>query len=161
MAVTITTSSTRHDSFTIERRFKAPSARVFAAWSTQEAKRAWFFGGEGWIEEFRAFDFREGGSEELVGRKQSGTTSAFFCRYWEIIPDRRIVYAYDMHMDGVRISVSLATIELTPDGSGTHMTLTEQGAYLVAYDPNRDDNGSRQRGTAELLDRVAAYVDAT
>lgn len=154
----MTTETTRHDTFVIERRLKASPARVFAAWSTLEAKKAWFFGGEGWEEQSRAFDFREGGVEELVGRKGSGTISAFHCRYFEIVPDRRIVYAYDMHLNGVRISVSLATIELRPEGTGTHLTLTEQGAYLVSYDPNGDDHGSRLRGTMELVDRVEAWV---
>lgn len=153
------TEMTRHDTFVIERRLKASPARVFAAWSTLEAKKKWFFGGEGWEEQVRAFDFREGGVEELVGRKGSGTISRFHCRYWEIVPDRRIVYAYDMTMNGVRISVSLATIELRPDGAGTQLTLTEQGAYLVHFDPNGDDHGSRLRGTMELVDRVEAFVD--
>lgn len=149
---------TRHDTFVIERRLKASPARVFAAWSTLEAKKKWFAGGEGWEEQFRAFDFREGGVEELIGRKGSGTVSAFRCQYWEIIPDRRIVYAYDMILNGMRISVSLATIDLRPDGTGTHLTVTEQGAYLVAYDPQGDDHGSRLRGTIELIDRVEAFV---
>lgn len=150
---------TRHDTFVIERKLKASPKRVFAAWSTLEAKKQWFFGGEGWEEQSRVFDFREGGIEELVGRKGSGAVSAFHCQYWEIIPDRRIVYAYAMRLNGVRISVSLATIELRPDGAGTHLTLTEQGAYLVSYDPNGDDHGSRLRGTIELVDRVEAFVD--
>ncbi|MDP3739905.1 MAG: SRPBCC family protein [Hyphomonadaceae bacterium] len=159
MVETLDKPGAKHASFTIERKFKAPPKRVFAAWATLEAKQKWFAGGEGWTEEVRGFDFREGGSEELVGRKKTGTVSAFFCRYWEIIPDQRIVYAYDMHLDGVRISVSLATIELRPEGTGTHMTLTEQGAYLVPYDPDGDDHGSRLRGTTELIDRVVKYVD--
>jgi hypothetical protein len=39
------------------------------------------------------------------------------------------------------------------------MKLTEQGAYLVAYDQQGDDNGSRERGTQELLENLARYVD--
>ena len=159
MTTTATEQRTRHNSFTIERTLKASPKRVFAAWSTLEAKRKWFHGGEGWIEIKRSFDFREGGSEEAIGRKKSGVTSAFLARYWEIIPDKRIVYAYDMHLDGVRISVSLATIELRPAGTGTHLTVTEQGAYLVPYDPQGDDHGSRERGTIELIDRIVKLVD--
>ena len=159
MTTTATEQHTRHDSFMIERTLKASPRRVFAAWSTLDAKKKWFFGGEGWTESKRALDFREGGSEELVGKKKSRATSAFLARYWEIVPDKRIVYAYDMHLDGVRISVSLATIELRPAGTGTHLTVTEQGAYLVRYDPQGDDHGSRERGTIELIDRVVKLVD--
>ena len=148
-----------HASFTIERSFKASPARLFAAWATAEARAKWFVGGGGWTEVIREFDFREGGRERVVGRKGSGTISDFRCTYVEVIPDRRIVFAYEMFLNDERISVSLATIELWPEGKGARMKLTEQGAYLVAYDPQGDDNGSRERGTGELLDNLAKYVD--
>ena len=152
-------SDVKHDTFVITRKLKAPPARAFAAWATVEAKRRWFFGGEGWTERFRAFDFREGGIEELEGRKGSGAVSRFVCRYHEIVPDTRIVYAYDMILDDVRISVSLATIAFAPDGTGTQLTVTEQGVYLVSFDPNGDDHGSRLRGTEELIARAVAEID--
>lgn len=55
-----------------------------------------------------------------------------------------------MHLDGVRISVSLTTIELKPQGGGTKLVLTEQGAFLDGY----DDAGAREEGTRELLDAL-------
>lgn len=148
-----------HASFAIERSFKASPARVFSAWATADARAAWFVGGNGWNQLIREFDFREGGRERVVGRKGSGTISDFRASYMEVIPDRRIVFAYEMFLNDVRVSVSLATIELWPDGKGARMKLTEQGAYLVAYDPQGDDNGSRERGTRELMDNLASYVD--
>jgi uncharacterized protein YndB with AHSA1/START domain len=148
-----------HASFTIERSFKASPARVFAAWATAEARATWFVGGQGWTQLIREFDFREGGRERVVGRKGSGTTSDFRAAYVEVIPDRRIVFTYEMFLNDVRVSVSLATIELWPEGKGARMKLTEQGAYLVVYDPQGDDNGSRERGTRELLDNLARHVD--
>ena len=39
-----------------------------------------------------------------------------------------------MHIGDTRISVSLATIELKPEGTGTRLTFTEQGAFLDGYD---------------------------
>lgn len=157
--MTTSSAGVKHDTFVITRKLKAPPARAFAAWATVEAKRKWFYGGEGWTEQVRAFDFSEGGVEELVGRKGSGIVSRFLCRYHEIVPGERIVYAYDMFLDGVRISVSLATIEFAADGTGTKLTVTEQGAYTVGFDPNGDDHGSRLRGTQELIDRAAAAID--
>jgi uncharacterized protein YndB with AHSA1/START domain len=147
-----------HASFTIERSFKASPARVFAAWATAEARATWFVGGHGWTQLIREFDFREGGRERVVGRKGTGTISDFRASYVEVIPDRRIVFTYEMFLNDVRVSVSLATVELWPDGKGARMKLTEQGAYLVAYDPQGDDNGSRERGTRELLDNLAKHV---
>jgi uncharacterized protein YndB with AHSA1/START domain len=66
------------------------------------------------------------------------------------VPDRRIVYAYAMQLDDVKISVSLATIEFVPSGAGTTLVLTEQGAFLDGY----DDAGSREHGTGGLLDKL-------
>jgi uncharacterized protein YndB with AHSA1/START domain len=147
-----------HADFSIERRFKASPARVFAAWAKADARATWFVGGHGWTQLIREFDFREGGRERVVGRKGSGTISDFRADYVEIIPDRRIVFTYEMFLNDERVSVSLATIELWPEGKGTRMKLTEQGAYLVAYDPQGDDNGSRERGTRELMDNLEKYL---
>jgi uncharacterized protein YndB with AHSA1/START domain len=66
------------------------------------------------------------------------------------VPDRRIVYAYAMHLDDVKISVSLATIEFAGAGAGTRLVVTEQGAFLDGY----DDAGSREHGTGGLLDKL-------
>ena len=67
------------------------------------------------------------------------------------MPDQRIIYAYDMHLDDKRISVSLATVELKPVGSsGTRLVFTEQAVFLDGY----DDAESRERGTRGLLDKL-------
>ena len=161
MTQTITQQSVKHASFTIERTFKAPPKRVFAAWATADAKAKWFGAPPSEVvEEIREFNFREGGSDRLRGRWNSGRISDFRNTYWEIIPDKRIVYAYEMVMnDSIRMSVSLATIEFAPSGSGTRMTLTEQGAFLEPFDPNGDDAGSREHGTNWLVDKLAAFLD--
>jgi len=61
-----------------------------------------------------------------------------------------------MYGDGVRISVSVATIEFAPnaDGTGTTLTWTEQGAFLDGY----DDAGSREHGTGQLLEALGASL---
>ena len=66
----------------------------------------------------------------------------------------RIVYAYDMHLEGTRISVSLGTVELEPEGDGTRLTYTEQGAYLDGL----DSADQRESGTGGLLDALGAEL---
>jgi hypothetical protein len=58
-----------------------------------------------------------------------------------------------MYADGVRISVSVATIEFaaTADGTGTTLTWTEQGAFLDGFD-DPDASSLRQGGTEEMLE---------
>jgi uncharacterized protein YndB with AHSA1/START domain len=70
------------------------------------------------------------------------------------VPDERIVYAYEMHMDDVKISVSLATVEFKPDGAGTRMIFTEQGVFLDSF----EDGGGREQGTRVLLDQLGAAL---
>jgi uncharacterized protein YndB with AHSA1/START domain len=157
--------SVTHASFTITRRWNAAPARVFQAFADQDAKRQWFGrapGGE--IHEER-FDFREGGLEVLGGRHANGMVTRFDCLYRDIVAPEageggRIVYSYVMHLDGAKISVSHACIELEPEGppdnpKGTKFVLTEYGDYLDGY----DDAGNREHGTNALMDRLGAFVE--
>jgi uncharacterized protein YndB with AHSA1/START domain len=145
-----------HGVFTIERTYPGVKPqRVFNAFATAEGKAGWFSGpDERWTIVEREFDFRVGGAERLVGKWTTGMVTAFEARYWDIIPGERIVYAYEMRLDDRKISVSLATIEFKPAGDGTRLVLTEQGAFLDGY----DDNGSRERGTLELIDKLDAWL---
>lgn len=157
MKDTVKNPPAQHASFTIERSFTQPPARVFAAWADPEAKAKWFAGTAGkWKPLVREMDFRVGGRERLKGEWDSGMVTDFDARYHDIVPGRRIVYSYAMHLDGRRISVSLATIEFEPEGAGTRLRLTEQGAFLDGY----DDAGSRERGTAAQMDKVARALEA-
>jgi uncharacterized protein YndB with AHSA1/START domain len=145
-----------HASFVIERKFKQAPERVFNAFADPVAKARWFSGPpDQWRQELRAFDFRVGGREQLVGTWIGGKTSAFDAHYQDIVPNRRIIYAYGMKIDGAPISVSLATIEFKPAGTGTLLVITEQGAFLDGY----EDGGSREHGTHMLLGRLAASLE--
>jgi uncharacterized protein YndB with AHSA1/START domain len=142
--------SVTHATFVIDRAYDAPPPRVFAAWATQEAKARWFAGPGEWQAVVREFDFRVGGHERLKGAFPDGRFSDFRSHYFDIVPDRRIVYGYDMYINEAKISVSLATIQFRPAGSGTRLIVTEQGAFLDGY----DDAGSREQGTRWLLDKL-------
>ena len=148
--------SAAHGLFTIERTYPGVTPqRVFNAFATVEGKAGWFSGpDERWTIVEREFDFRVGGTERLVGKWTTGMVTKFEARYFDIIPGERIVYAYEMHLDGRKISVSLATIEFKPAGDGAQLVLTEQGAFLDGY----DDGGSRERGTNELIDKLGAWL---
>ena len=144
-----------HDSLTVERTLDAAPARVFAAFTTQDGKSKWFSGPPGWTTTVEAFDVRPGGRERAVTLSTDGLAHVFDAAYFEVTPDRRIVYAYEMHLGERRISVSLATVELTPKGSGTHLKITEQGVFLNGY----EDGGSRLQGTRQLVDQLAASLE--
>ena len=104
------------------------------------------------------FDFRAGGRERF-GFKMAGTTYRYDARYYDIVPDQRIVYSYEMYAGGARISVSVATIEFAKSGDGTVLTWTEQGAYLDGIDGPQAP-ALRQEGTTEMLDGLTRYLTA-
>lgn len=67
-----------------------------------------------------------------------------------------------MLLDGVRMSVSLSTLELEPDGEGTLLTLTEQGAFFTgSVESDGAQVAGRKEGTSGLLDALKEYVDGS
>lgn len=148
--------SIRHATFTIERTYDAPPSRVFQAFADPDIKHRWFSPPEEWGPDEWEMDFRVGGRETSRGGPPGGPVHLFDSRYHDIVPDERIVYAYDMHLDDVRISVSVTTIELRPASTGTRLVLTDQGAYLDGHDSPAD----REHGVGAQLDAIAAALDA-
>ncbi|MFT3694985.1 MAG: SRPBCC family protein [Kofleriaceae bacterium] len=142
-----------HGTFTLERTYPVAPAKVWAAFAKAENKKKWF-GGDEWTQLKDEFDFRVGGREISIGKHKNGVVSAFECRYYDIIENIRMVYAYEMHLDDKKISVSLATIELEQVGTSTKLTMHEDGAYLDGY----DDAGSRRGGTEWLLGKLGEVV---
>jgi uncharacterized protein YndB with AHSA1/START domain len=139
--------SVTHNTFVIERVYEATPARVFAAFADPAIKARWFAGPEGWSQDKPVFDFHVGGRERAGGGPKGGPVHRFDAIYQDIVPNERIVYTYEMHMDDTRISVSLATLQFKAEGGGTRLILTEQGAYLDGH----DIPAQREAGTRELL----------
>lgn len=148
-----------HTTFAIERTYGAPPARVFAAFANQGTKRRWFAEGDEFdVEEFTV-DFRVGGLEVArfrfkgggpPGAPAAGTEIRNDTSYQDIVPDRRIVFAYTMTVGEKRISASLATVDLVPSGAGTRLTFTWQGAFF----DGGDMPASREEGWRTLLQNL-------
>ncbi len=144
-----------HATFHLEHTYDAPVARVWKALTDETTKQTWFGGTPGrWELLERHMDVRVGGRERLKGRSEGGVVSTFDATYHDVIPNERLVYTYEMHMDDKKISVSLATMQLKAEGEKTTLMVTEQGAFLDGY----DDAGSREQGTGHLLDALGASL---
>jgi uncharacterized protein YndB with AHSA1/START domain len=150
----MTKRSATHATFVIERSYEASPARVFAAFASRAAKGRWFVGPDEWEASDLKLDFRVGGKESVSGGPPGGPVHKYRARYHDIVPDQRIVSTYDMYLDKTRISVSLATVEFKPKGTGTRLIYTEQGAFLDAF----DKPALRESGTAGLLDQLGAEL---
>ena len=149
----MTDRTVEHNTFVLERTYNAAPARVFRAFADPEHKRRWF--GAPDAENAGTMDFRVGGAESMSGDIPDGPSFRYDAVYQDIVENERIVYTYDMHLDGRRISVSVATVEIVPDGDRTRLILTEQGVFLDGL----DQPAMREHGTNDLLDKLGATLD--
>jgi uncharacterized protein YndB with AHSA1/START domain len=151
----MTDRSVSHGTFVIERRYPAPPAKVFGAWADGAAKGTWMddpdYKSDGSQYEL---DFRVGGHERFSGLAPDGKPQSYDAQYYDIVPDYRIVYSYEMYAADDRMSVSLATVEIVPDQDGTKLTYTEQGAFLDGIDKPE----AREEGIAWMLDNLGKYL---
>jgi uncharacterized protein YndB with AHSA1/START domain len=145
----VTTRSAQHGTIRLERRYKASPARVFAAWAESEARAKWDVPGR-WVIAEQTFDFREGGREVKRFGPKGDPRLVADTLYLDIVPQRRIVFSYSMTSRGTPISVSLTTVEISPDGRDTQLLLTEQVAFL----DGRDNAANREEGLASMLDKI-------
>lgn len=151
----MTERSVVHSTYVIERCYPTSADRIFAAFATPESKRRWFAEGEGFALEQFKMDFRIGGTERTRFRvttrgPMEGKIFTNETTYMDIVPERRIVFAYSMAVGDQRISASLVSIELAPGEKGCTLIFTEQGAFFEGADtPNM-----REAGWGQLLEAL-------
>ena len=100
--------SIRQHDFTIERRFSQSPDQTFQAFADPDLRRRWFRVPDSWTDTEWSLDFRVGGGELNAGRDDRGTHHLFRSRFHDIVVGERIVFAYDMLLEGRLTSVSLA-----------------------------------------------------
>ncbi|MBY8825221.1 SRPBCC family protein [Sphingomonas colocasiae] len=152
----MTTDPVAHHSFVIERELPGPPRQAFRFWSDPKLKDRWSGCHADWTILEDAFDFRPGGLEIKRWRTPEGEELTFHGHYLDIVPRERIIYAYEMSFGGVRLSASLVTIELTPQGDRTRMKFTEQAAFLTGDDASEQRRQGTQEGVDRLVDAIAA-----
>jgi uncharacterized protein YndB with AHSA1/START domain len=138
-----------HSTFSIERAYDTSAGRVFAAWADPASKARWFSPGG-----HHELDFRVGGRELNQGHNSDGQVLNFESRYHDIVIDHRIVYTSTLSVAENVVTVSLTTVELTPDGDRTRLLLTEHGAFLDGH----EQPDWRAQGTGQWLDALAAEL---
>ncbi|WP_269931041.1 SRPBCC family protein [Aminobacter sp. HY435] len=149
-------SLAEHRTLVIERQLAASARHAFRFWSDAALKERWNACHPDWRVVEDAFDFRVGGAETKRWLTSDGSEQTFGARYFDIVPDRRIIYGFEMSFGGQRVSVSLATIELISEGATTRMKYTEQLSFLGGSDALSQRLSGTEWGFDRLVEVIAA-----
>ncbi|MCK9893652.1 SRPBCC domain-containing protein [Frankia sp. AgB32] len=169
-----------HGSFTVQRVLALAPARVFAGFADEALWSRWTRlpgpAGTAWSE----LDLRPGGSALARNTFVAGGHAERLenrARFLDVVPDARIVYAYEAVVNDVCQWVSLVTVELgtgterrgaagerVAGGAGqggTVLTWTEQYAFLVLRGDGADDVAHLRGGTLLRLNGLESALLGT
>jgi uncharacterized protein YndB with AHSA1/START domain len=139
-------------SLTLKRRFKAPPAKVFEAWTDPEKIKRWM--GPGEIVTVRAqSDPRVGGRYRILMRSPNGEEHDVSGIYREVVANEKLVFTWSWKVaPPSEPHESLVTVVFKPDAGGTLLTLTHEKLF---------DEESRKRhehGWSGALDKLERLV---
>ncbi|HEY6024288.1 MAG TPA: SRPBCC domain-containing protein [Pseudolabrys sp.] len=141
---------TTKPSLIIKRRFNAPPAKVFEAWTDPEKLNRWMGGAE--IGTVRAeADVRVGGRYRIVMQKHGDSEEHDVSGvYREVVPNEKLVFTWAWKTTPER--ESLVTITFKDDGGGTLMTFVHEQFF---------DEGARdrhQQGWNTSFEKLEKYL---
>jgi uncharacterized protein YndB with AHSA1/START domain len=151
-------------SFTVERDLAVSPDQVFAAYAEPGLRRRWLrIPGDATDARYE-LDFRPGGRELRRGRFAptgvAGTEELieYHAVFWDIVPGARLVFSYELVLDGVRQWVSLVTVELSARAGGTRLRHTEQYVYLAHSGDGSQEMAHLKGSTSLQLNGLAAAL---
>jgi uncharacterized protein YndB with AHSA1/START domain len=159
----------RHGSVTVARRIAAPPERVFEAFADPALRRRWFRlpGEPGPVP--HELDLRPGGHEratatfDVPGRREE---VAYDAHVLDVVPGRRLVFAYVVSLDGRARTAALVSVDLAagaapggPDGGHTDVTYTEQHTLIDVTGDGDRDAAHQEGGLRLLLNGLAAAAE--
>ena len=148
-------AATTEESFVLEiaRRFKAPRAAVFRAWTEPEALAQWM-GPEGTQARDVTLDLRVGGGYSLVIDGKDGGAHALSGTYKEISPPERLVFTFVWGQGDLKDLEMLVTVSFAELEGGTLMTLVQERV------PSESARQAHEGGWTGSLKRLERYLAA-
>jgi uncharacterized protein YndB with AHSA1/START domain len=141
---------------TMTRRFAAPVALVFEAWTNPALLRRWLLGPPGWTMPVCEVDFRVGGAYRYEWRNEQGQTMGVGGVYRDIDPPHRFA-ATERFDQPWYPGESLITITFAEKDSETEMTTTMRYESTAARDGVL--KSPMEGGVKQSYDRLAAIVE--
>jgi uncharacterized protein YndB with AHSA1/START domain len=138
----------------ITRTFDAPARLVFEAWTTEELFRQW------WVPKSSGaallsctMDVHVGGAYRLEFRHPKVPRPlAFFGKYLEVTPPRRLVWSNEESPDG-----AISSIDLMEEDGKTRLVMTEAYPTKEALDAALEGMGE---GMPETFEQLAEFLAA-
>lgn len=149
----MTSQTPKHATLVFERTCAAPVERVFAAFANPEERANWGVPSETAAFIYDKVDFREGGIDVFRCGDKRNPQYRGVTRYYEIVPNRRIISSEVVETQGKRVLVTMATTTLEPEGTGTKVIVTAQLTSLAGDDML---NGAKFGHNASLDNLVEA-----
>ncbi|HUZ33006.1 MAG TPA: SRPBCC domain-containing protein [Xanthobacteraceae bacterium] len=139
-------------SLTLKRRFKAPPAKVFAAFTDPEKVKRWIGPGEmkGVIAET---DARAGGGYRWVMQSPVGQRLDVGGVFREVVPNEKLVFSWAWKVEPPDTPhESLVTVLFKADGDGTLLTLIHENLF------DDDSRNGHQQGWIGAFDKLEKFV---
>lgn len=137
-------------SLTIKRRFNAPPAKVFAAWTDPKKIKAWMGPGEMGVTVAEA-EPRAGGRYHVVMQKSGDSEQHDVSGvYREVVPNEKLVFTWAWKTTPER--ESLVTVTFKPDGDGTLMTLLHEQFF------DEDARDRHNGGWTATMPKLEAFL---
>jgi uncharacterized protein YndB with AHSA1/START domain len=133
-------SNVIHGDFEVRREFDWPIRDLWRAFTEADFRARWkrIPGSDS----RRSYDFREGGHEVVVGSfAPSGVVEELRTEthFIDVVEGERLVFSYDLTLDGVRRWASLVTLTFQDRGESTLVTHREQYVFLSYTDDGAHD----------------------
>ncbi len=141
--------------FTLTRDYPVAPERVWDAFAEEQQRLAWWGAADSIEPRAWAFDFRVGGRDVAEGKFHDGPVTRYEATYTDIVEHIRIVTTYDMWLDGIHMSTSVASFEFVPTDQGTRFTHVEHGVF---FDQFRADGPNREQGSRALIEALGDYL---
>jgi uncharacterized protein YndB with AHSA1/START domain len=139
-------------SLTLKRRFKAPPAKVFAAWTDPEKIKRWMGPGE-IVTVAAETDPRAGGRYRILMRRPDGAEHNVGGVYREVVANEKLVFTWAWKVAPPdEPHESLVTVLFKPDGDGTLLTLTHEKLF------DEDSRQGHEHGWIGALDKLEKLV---
>ena len=138
----------------LTKKFDQPIAKVFSAWSNEDAQRIWGDPGDGWEMSFDRFRFTVDETDICRFGPQGGQQYINENRYLLIATDQRIVYATSLKSADRLTFAGTVAVTFEETEAGTCLRLIEQGLYF----DGKDDVAGHQSGWEGMLGALGKYL---